>query len=68
MEIYQRVSQGLDGAEPAVNRILEGASHVVGRCKEAAGDVEQAEGCKGRQVSRRGKRLQPNVKRSGTLG
>ncbi|OAV75643.1 hypothetical protein Barb7_00725 [Bacteroidales bacterium Barb7] len=52
MEIYQRVSQGLDGAEPAVNRILESASHVVGRCKETAGDVEQAEGCKGRQIQK----------------
>jgi len=50
MEIHKHVPQGMDGTEPPINRILEEASHVVRRCKEAAGNVEPTEGYKRRQI------------------
>ncbi len=40
----------MDGEKSPVNRLLEETSHVVRRCKETAGNVEPAEGYKGRQV------------------
>ncbi|MCD8032153.1 MAG: hypothetical protein LUF85_15355 [Bacteroides sp.] len=40
----------MDGAEPPFDRILEEASRIVRRCKEAAGDAEPAEGPKRGQI------------------
>jgi len=40
----------MDRTEPSINRILEEASHVVRRCKEATGNVEPAEGYKKSQI------------------
>ncbi len=40
----------MDRTEPSINRILEEASHVVRRCKEATGKVEPAEGYKKSQI------------------
>ncbi len=42
----------MDRNHPAINRILEEAADLVGRCKEAARDVEPTEGYKGRQIER----------------
>lgn len=40
----------MDRNNPAINRILEDAANLVGRCKETAGNVEPTEGYKGRQI------------------
>ena len=40
----------MDGAKPTINRILEEASYVVRRCKEATTDAEPTESYKGRQI------------------
>lgn len=42
----------MDGSKSGINRILEEAAHIVGRCKEAAGNVEQAEGYKREQIEK----------------
>ena len=42
----------MDRNNPAINRILEEAADLVGREKEAAGNVEPTEGYKGRQIER----------------
>lgn len=42
----------MDRNNPAINRILEEAADLVGRCKETAGNVEPTEGYKGRQIER----------------
>ncbi len=42
----------MDRNNPAINRILEDAANLVGRCKETAGNVEPTEGYKGRQIER----------------
>lgn len=40
----------MDRNHPAINRILEEAANLVGRCKETAGCVEPTEGYKGKQI------------------
>ena len=40
----------MDGNKPSVDRILEEATNIVGGEKNAAGDVELAEGYKGKQI------------------
>ena len=42
----------MDRNNPAINRILDETADLVGRCEEAAGNVEPAEGYKGRRVER----------------
>ena len=42
----------MDGSKSGINRILEEATHIVGRCKETAGNVEQAEGYKREQIEK----------------
>ena len=42
----------MDRSNAAINRILEEAADLVGREKEAAGNVESTEGYKGRQIER----------------
>ena len=42
----------MDRSNAAINRILEEAADLVGRCKETAGNVEPTEGYKGRQIER----------------
>lgn len=42
----------MDRNNPAINRILEEAADLVGRCKETAGNVEPTEGYKGRQIKK----------------
>lgn len=42
----------MDRNNPAINRILEEAADLVGREKEAAGNVEPTEGYKGRQIKK----------------
>lgn len=48
--IHQRVPPGTDGKRPGFDRLLEGASDVVRRKKETAGNVEPAEGYKRGQI------------------
>ena len=42
----------MDGSKSGINRILEEATHIVGGCKETAGNVEQAEGYEGKQIEK----------------
>ena len=42
----------MDRSNAAINRILEEAADLVGREKEAAGNVESTEDYKGRQIER----------------
>ena len=42
----------MDRSNAAINRILDEAADLVGRCKETAGNVEPTEGYKGRQIER----------------
>lgn len=42
----------MDRKYSPINRILEEAADLVRRCKEAAGDIEQTEGYKGKQIER----------------
>ena len=42
----------MDRSNAAINRILEEAADLVGREKEAAGNVESTEGYKERQIER----------------
>ena len=42
----------MDRAYPPINNLLEQATCITGRSKEATGEIEPTEGYKGRQIER----------------
>ncbi|GHT01184.1 hypothetical protein FACS189421_13770 [Bacteroidia bacterium] len=51
MAIHQQFPQGMDGKKHPINKLLEEASDVVRRCKEAANTIKPTEDHKGNQIA-----------------